>query len=128
MKAIFKLIYSFFLWVDKVTGNYKKFSGETAPYCGHAYWGHKGFFTYSDYNEVNGVEETKGNLLRFGIHEDEISYCYSPLFIKLKNIYSKLYFKIAFRSTVAVFYIAYKNYHKVMIFEYKKFKLTTVKV
>jgi hypothetical protein len=65
MKTIAKLIYLFFIWLDRKTGNYEGYSGETAPYCGHAYDGHKGYFTQSHFHESDGGGETKGCFDRY---------------------------------------------------------------
>ena len=117
MKAIFKLIYSFFLLVDKVvTGNYETYSGETAPFCGHAYYGHKGFFTHSHYDEINGFGETRGYLLSFGIDDSGRGYCYSCLARDLKNF--KLNF-IIFEGKLIVCDLKFRKYHRIITIEFK---------
>jgi hypothetical protein len=67
MKSKFaKICYSALIFIDKKTGKHSEYSYETAPYCGHHFSGHKGFFTNSQYNEgIGGCNAT----LFFGIVE-----------------------------------------------------------
>lgn len=65
MSTIAKVLYLFFIWLDKVTGNYESYSYETAPYCGHAHDGHDGFFTRSHFHESDGGGETHGWFHRY---------------------------------------------------------------
>lgn len=64
MKAIInflaKSIYLFLVWLDRKIGKYEGFRGETAPYCGHGYNGHTGYFTQSSFHEGDGGGESKG--------------------------------------------------------------------
>lgn len=61
-----KAVYSALLFLDHKIGKYKGHSYETAPYCGHHYSGHKGFFTNSQYHEgIGGCNAT----LFFGLVE-----------------------------------------------------------
>jgi hypothetical protein len=60
MRHIAKIIYLFFIWLDKATGCYERYSYETAPYCGHAHDGHNGAFTRSHFHESDGGGETHG--------------------------------------------------------------------
>lgn len=60
-----KRVYLFFFWLDRVTGHYESYSYETAPYCGHAYHGHKGYFTASHFHESDGGGATHGWFHRY---------------------------------------------------------------
>ncbi len=60
-----QMIYRLLVSLDKAIGKYEGFSGETAPYCGHAYDGHDGFFTHSHFRESDGGGETKGWFHRY---------------------------------------------------------------
>jgi hypothetical protein len=65
METIAKIIYLFFIWLDRKIGKYESFDYETAPYCGHSYDGHNGYFTKSHFHESDGGGETKGWFHRY---------------------------------------------------------------
>lgn len=75
-KFIGKVLYEGFYALQEKLGWVKHYSGETAPYCGHGYWGHNGYFTQGRYDEVGGYSETV--ILRWlfyaGHHDDEGYY------------------------------------------------------
>lgn len=52
LKSIYNLVY----YLDEKLGYLNTYRGESAPYCGHSYSGHKGKFTGSEYNEGDGIK------------------------------------------------------------------------
>jgi hypothetical protein len=49
-----EFIYNMLYFIDKKLGKVDDYGYETAPYCGHHYSGHRGYFTASSYHEGMG--------------------------------------------------------------------------
>jgi hypothetical protein len=56
MNKFLSFIYDCLYYLDEKSGYLNKYRGESAPYCGHSYNGHKGKFTGSQYNEGDGIK------------------------------------------------------------------------
>lgn len=79
-----KSIYSALYFLDEKFNKVNRYGYETAPYCGHYYSGHRGYFTNSSYHEgIGGCSAT----LLFGLisvykHSEENNW---QLWIKRKH-------------------------------------------
>jgi hypothetical protein len=59
-------IYNILFFIDERLGKVKDYGYETAPYCGHHYSGHRGYFTNSSYHEgMGGCKAEIGRLWIF---------------------------------------------------------------
>jgi hypothetical protein len=59
-------IYNFIYFLDERLDRIEDYSYETAPYCGHHFSGHRGYFTNSDYHEgMGGCKAEIGRLWVF---------------------------------------------------------------
>lgn len=61
-------IYNLLYYIDKKLSNVNDYSYETAPYCGHHFSGHRGYFTDSSYHE--GMGGCKAELLFFWVYKN----------------------------------------------------------
>lgn len=78
METLYNLIY----WIDKRFFGIEEYNDETAPYCGHAYYGHTGTLTKSHYTEVGGGAEHKNWLFEITYHDEEgWGFQFSPIII-----------------------------------------------
>ncbi len=66
-RAIYDLLY----FLDDKMGKISEYGYETAPYCGHHFSGHNGYFTNSDYLEgMGGCRAEIGRLWIFKNSEE----------------------------------------------------------
>jgi hypothetical protein len=66
--ALAKFIYSLLYFIDSKLQKLSDYSYETAPYCGHHYNGHKGYFTQSSYHE--GMGGCSASFLCFWVYKN----------------------------------------------------------
>jgi hypothetical protein len=66
--ALAKFIYSLLYFIDSKLQKLSDYSYETAPYCGHHYNGHKGYFSQSSYHE--GMGGCSASFLCFWVYKN----------------------------------------------------------